>query len=159
MRILIVSDSHGRNQQLERALYNEEPLDMVIHLGDLEGSDAFLKQNVCCPLEMISGNNDYFTQIEREKLIQIGNYKVVLTHGHRHSVSFGTEDLKEWARALEADIVMYGHTHIPLLEIEEDLTVLNPGSISQPRQAGHRPSYMMMKLDDAGQAQFEIRYL
>lgn len=159
MRILIVSDSHGRNQHLAKALEEASPFDLVIHLGDLEGSDLFLNQNVLCPLEMISGNNDYFMRLEREKMIRVEDKAIVLTHGHRHNVHNGTEDLKEWARELGADIVLYGHTHIPLIEREEELLVLNPGSISQPRQEGHRPSYALMELETGHEIQAEIHYL
>ena len=45
--------------------------------------------------------------------------------------------MKEEARARDADIVMYGHTHKPIAGMEEDdLSILNPGSISYPRQSG-----------------------
>ena len=51
-------------------------------------------------------------------------------------------------------IAMFGHTHKPYLERRGDLTVLNPGSLSFPRQEGRRPSYMLMDLDDEGEAHF-----
>lgn len=54
---------------------------------------------------------------------------------------------------------MYGHTHRPCLDVEKDLTALNPGSISYPRQDGHRPSYIIMELDETGKADFRIEYM
>ncbi len=69
------------------------------------------------------------------------------------------EHLQERARELGADIVMYGHTHRPLLISEEDLVTLNPGSLTYPRQSGRHPSYIVMEMDRAGEAAFEIRYL
>ena len=58
------------------------------------------------------------------------------------------------------DIVMYGHTHKPHLEYCRDgLVVLNPGSLSYPRQEGRKPSYMLMELDRQGEAHFTICYL
>lgn len=159
MKILIISDSHGRNTYLERVIKKVAPFDLLIHLGDLEGSEKYLTENVNCPMEMISGNNDYFMDIEREKEIYIGTYKILLTHGHRHKVHFGTEDLIIWGRENDANIVMFGHTHIPLLDTKSDITVLNPGSISQPRQEGHQPSYAIMEIDKNGEAHFTINYL
>lgn len=159
MKILIVSDSHGRNTYLERALSNAGKIDLLIHLGDLEGSEDFLMEHVSCPIEMVSGNNDYFMQIDREKAIYIGPYKVMLTHGHRHKVYYGTDDLKEWGRENQAAMVMFGHTHMPLVDESSDITVINPGSISQPRQEGHRPSYIIMELNSEGKYHFEIKYL
>lgn len=158
MRILIVSDSHGKNTYLERALKTAAPFDMLIHLGDLEGSQHFLKENVTCPVEMVSGNNDFFCNVEREKSIMIDCYRVLLTHGHRHRVHGGTEDIKEWARINGADIVMFGHTHIPLIE-RDDVIAVNPGSISLPRQENRRPSYLIMEIDSKKEVQFSIHYV
>jgi len=158
MKILIVSDSHGRDAYLEQAMEREEPLDMIIHLGDLEGSEDYIYSIADCPVEMVSGNNDYFTQIEREKIIRIGTYKVFMTHGHLYGVNFGMDEIAQEARQRGVDIVMFGHTHCPYLDIQDDLTVLNPGSISQPRQPGRRPSYMIMEIRADGTAAYDTRY-
>lgn len=159
MKVLIVSDSHGKNTQLDWVLKRVSPIDMLIHLGDLEGSEDYIEAIAEWPYELVSGNNDYFTDIEREKMIKIGSYQVLLTHGHRQQVYSGTETIKKWAKEKGADIVMFGHTHMPLLEIEEDITVLNPGSISKPRQEGHIPTYMIMELDREGKVHFTLNYV
>lgn len=158
MKILVVSDSHGRNGYLEKVFLKTQP-DMLIHLGDLEGSELFIQSCVTCPVEMVCGNNDYFSDLEREKMIQLGRYKVLLTHGHRHRVNFGTEDIKSWAVKQGADIVMFGHTHMPLLDTSTQITLLNPGSISQPRQDGRIPTYALMELDRLGEAHFTLNYV
>ena len=93
----------------------------------------------------------------------IGKYKVLLTHGHYYNVSTGPAYLKQEAKERGFDIVMFGHTHRPYFDIdksgEKELITLNPGSLSYPRQEGHRPSYMLMKIDDNGEARFEQHYL
>ena len=71
----------------------------------------------------------------------------------------GHEELKEQAVLKHTDIVMYGHTHCPCLEQTPELTILNPGSLSLPRQAGRAPSYIMMELDREGEAHYTICYL
>ncbi len=159
MKILIVSDSHGKNTYLEHVLEKAGPIDLLIHLGDLEGSERFLRENVTCPVEMVSGNNDYFTDIDREKEIYIAHYKILLTHGHRYKVHYGTEFIKDWARENKAAIVMFGHTHIPIIDQTSDIIAINPGSISQPRQEGHRPSYIIMEVEKSGELHFTINYL
>ena len=160
MRVLVVSDSHGRNRYLEKAIRTEAPFDLLIHLGDLEGSQHFLEENVSCPMEMVAGNNDFLLDLEREKIIKIGKYRVLLTHGHRYQVHFGTEVLKDWARQNGADIVMFGHTHVPVIDnIGGGVIAVNPGSISLPRQAGHEPSYIVMEIDKNKEINFTIRYL
>ena len=54
---------------------------------------------------------------------------------------------------------MFGHTHQPYLHYADKLTVLNPGSISYPRQDGRKPSYIMMEIDREGEAHYTINYL
>ncbi|MSS62774.1 metallophosphoesterase [Velocimicrobium porci] len=159
MKVLIVSDSHGKNTNLDRVLEQVSPIDMLIHLGDLEGSEDYIEAVAEWPYELVSGNNDYFTDIEREKMITIGSYRVLLTHGHRQQVYCGTDMIKEWAKEKGADIVMFGHTHMPLIENDDDIIALNPGSISKPRQEGHIPTYMIMDLDRTGVAHFTLNYL
>ncbi len=159
MRILIVSDTHGRNEDYLKLVRSLKPLDMVVHCGDIEGSEYTINQAVMCPVLMIAGNNDFFTQLPREREFTIGKYKVWMTHGHTYGVSAGKGMLKMEARARGVDIVMFGHTHRPFLEIEEGLITLNPGSLSYPRQDGRKPSYAIMELDEAGKAHFEIAYL
>ena len=53
---------------------------------------------------------------------------------------------------------MYGHTHRPYLEQGGKVTILNPGSLSYPRQEGHRPSYMIMELDKDGTPSYHTCY-
>ena len=157
MRVLIVSDSHGINTYLDKALKDAAPFDMLIHLGDLEGSQQYIEENVTCPIEMVSGNNDFFPDLKQDKCIMIDCYKVLLTHGHRHRVYHGTEAIKDWARLNEADIVMFGHTHRPLIEMD-DVIAINPGSISMPRQENRRPTYIVMEIDKKKELHFDIYY-
>ena len=89
----------------------------------------------------------------------IGKYKVWVTHGHNYYVYSGTRSIKEAARKRGVDIVCFGHTHAPVLEHEEDLIVINPGSISYPRQMDHKPSYILMDVDKEGEAHFSIAYM
>lgn len=159
MRILIVSDSHGRNNYLSTVLDRVGEVDMFLHLGDLEGSEDFIETFVDCRIEMISGNNDYFTEIPREKIIKIGKYTVFMTHGHMYHVYYGTEKLKDAAKSRNADIVLYGHTHMPSVDQSDDIIAVNPGSISQPRQPGRKPSFILMEIDRHGEAHFSINYV
>lgn len=159
MKVLIVSDIHRSLKNLREVLEIEEPIDMLIHLGDVERQMADIRQMVDCPIHMVAGNNDFLCGLPSEEEFEIGKYRVFITHGHSFFVNMTEEHLQDTARILEADIVMYGHTHMPVLEIEDDLITLNPGSLTYPRQSGREPSYIVMTLDKAGEASFEIRYL
>lgn len=159
MRILIVSDTHRRHTNLERVIKKIGHLDLAIHLGDAEGEEDDIESIVGCPLEIIAGNNDFFSRLDKEKELQIGKYKVLLTHGHYYYVTVGTEQIIADARARGKDIVMFGHTHRPCIEYEDGITALNPGSISFPRQEGRKPSYILMEIDPEGEAHYTINYL
>ncbi len=159
MRVLIVSDTHRQNNNYLKVLEMVKPIDMVVHCGDAEGSEYLICEGAGCPVEIITGNNDFFSNLPREKEFSIGSYKVWLTHGHNYYVTMGNEALKEEAIARGVDIVIYGHTHKPLVDIEDEIIAVNPGSLAYPRQEGKRPSYVMMELDNKGKAHFDICYL
>lgn len=162
MRILIVSDTHGRDGNLTWALEKTGQVDMLVHCGDVEGSEEFIRQIAGCPVHMVTGNNDFFSTLPREEEFQIGSYKVWLTHGHNYYVSMGSERIKEEAQARGMDIVMYGHTHKPVIDQAKEaggVTAINPGSISYPRQEGRRPSYILMELDRHGIAHYHLNFL
>lgn len=159
MKILVVSDSHGRNFNLNKIIDKVSPIDLLIHLGDFEGNEDEVQLIAGCPTEMVAGNNDYFCSLDREKIITMGNHKVFMTHGHRYHVYYGLDELKDAARVNGADIALYGHTHCPLLDQSSDVTVLNPGSVSLPRQEGRIPSYAIIDIDSDGVAHYTINYL
>ena len=160
---MCIRDSR-RDGNLQTVIEKTAPFDMLIHLGDAEGSEDRIEtwcreQNENCQVHMILGNNDFFSNLEREKEISIGDYRAFLTHGHFYSVSVGTERLADEARDRKVQIAMFGHTHKPCLDIRSDLTILNPGSLSFPRQDGRKPSYMIMELDGEGKAHYTVNYL
>ena len=159
MRVLVISDTHKKHENLKVVLERVSPVDLVIHLGDAEGYEDYIGELCGCPLEIVAGNNDFFSSLPREKEIMVGNYRVFMTHGHYYYVGSGIEDLKREALARGADVAMFGHTHIPLIEYGDGIVVMNPGSFSYPRQEGKRPSYILMDIDKKGMAHYEIEYL
>ncbi len=156
MKILIVSDTHGRQENLRQVLLNVSPVDLLIHCGDTEGAENEIIHMAGCPCEIVRGNNDFFSNLPSEREFNIGKYRVWLLHGHNFYVSMGPEHLLDEAKAKNIDIVMYGHTHRPVIEREGNITLINPGSISYPRQDGREPTYIIMELDNEGMAHFTI---
>lgn len=160
MKVLIVSDTHGREQNLAEALEQTGPIDQLIHLGDVEGGAEHIRELAGdAPAAIIAGNNDFFCDLPNERIFTLGGHRIFMTHGHGYFVHSGTLYLKREARKKGADIVMFGHTHKPYMEEDNELLVLNPGSLSQPRQEGHRPTYIVMEIADDGQISYELCYL
>ena len=157
MKILIVSDTHRNQDNLIEVLEKEKNLDLLIHCGDVEGAEHEIEHYAGCDTVFVSGNNDFFSRLPREAELQIEGYKVWVTHGHNYYVSMNLETLKSEARHRGVDVVMFGHTHRPFLEITDDLVVLNPGSLSYPRQEGRKASYAIMEIDRHGEAHFWLK--
>ena len=67
MRILIVSDTHRKHENLKRVLENVSPVDLLIHLGDAEGYEDVIGEMAGCPLEIVAGNNDFFSRSSERK--------------------------------------------------------------------------------------------
>lgn len=158
MKVLIVSDTHGKDHNLLYTLQKLGAIDLMIHLGDFGGNEEYIKSIAPCPIEMVSGNNDFFNGLTKEKMIKIGKYSVMLTHGHRYGVYYGTNQLKEAARKRQADMVMFGHTHVPMIDIRDDIWAINPGSLTLPRQSGRVPTFIIMDIDSNGNAHFTLNH-
>jgi putative phosphoesterase len=159
MKILIVSDTHGRHSNLDEVLEREGNIDMFLHLGDIEGEEHYIESIAQWPYHIIAGNNDLFSHLSKDKEIRIGKYKIWMTHGHNYMVNMSTERLRAAAISRDVDIVMFGHTHKPYLDVNSKPMVVNPGSISYPRQEGRKASYMVLDVGTDGVAKFELKYL
>ena len=159
MKILIVSDTHKSHKNLDKVLEIVKPIDMLIHLGDVEGEDDYIQALADCPAHIIRGNNDFFSDLPGEEEFFIEGFHVFITHGHYYYVSMNENRLKEEAKGRGVDIAMYGHTHRPALSQEDGITILNPGSIAYPRQTGRKASYMIMEVQDGNSPRFELKYI
>lgn len=155
MKVLIVSDTHKRNENYFKVVEMHKP-DMVIHCGDVEGCEYAITNAVDCPVHIVLGNNDFFSDLPRELELEIAGRRVLVTHGHNYYVSVGNERIKQEAIARGFDIVMYGHTHRPVVDISDDVIAVNPGSLSYPRQEDHVPTYVIMEIDRFNKAHFTI---
>ena len=79
MKILVVSDTHGHSSELVQVLRKVKPIDGLIHCGDVEGQENYIRGIAECPCYMVKGNNDFFCDLPREEVFQLGNYKVMVT--------------------------------------------------------------------------------
>lgn len=159
MKVLIVSDTHRNEDNLIEVLDKEKNLDLLIHCGDVEGAEDEIEHYAGCKTVFVAGNNDFFSRLPREMELQVEGMKVWVTHGHNYYVNTNPEYIRKEARIRNMDIVLYGHTHRPIIEKKEDLIVINPGSLTYPRQEGRRPSYAVLELVEREVQRLEIVYL
>ncbi len=158
MRILVLSDSHGCNDDVEGVIRQIGHIDMLIHCGDVERGEDYIRSLVDCPVHMVAGNSDYDLDLPETAIFPVGDHTVLVTHGHRFFVNRDVDRLRLFGQEQGADIVMFGHTHVPYIEIDEDMTILNPGSLSYPRQEDRKPTFLIMETDEYGQAHFGHGY-
>ena len=158
-KYLVVSDTHGKDQNFYDVLDIEEPLDGIIHCGDFEGSEGKFAIAANCPVYFVAGNNDFFSNLKRELEFSLDGHEFLVTHGHHFLVSMGVEEIKNEAIARGVDVVIFGHTHRPFAKFDDGIFHFNPGSLSYPRQEGRRPSYLILSISEDGELSYEVKYL
>lgn len=159
MKVLVVSDTHGYLDNLERAVEAEAPFDLLVHCGDVEGQERSIETIARRPAWIVAGNNDFFGKLPKELTFSIGRNRAFLTHGHTYGIGYGRERIFAEARRRGCDLVFVGHTHIPMIQESGQVLLMNPGSLTYPRQRGRNPSYGVIEVGEDGEIRAEIRYL
>lgn len=134
MRIVVVSDTHTFIDKAVNAIKKLKDIDLIIHLGDYVRDAQRIKEQLNIDMICVRGNGDSLeTDVEEDKIIEVENKKIFLTHGHNYGVYTTLNDIFYKGKQLNADVVLYGHTHIALIVEHEDILILNPGSPEEPR--------------------------
>lgn len=148
MRIGITGDTHGNLQAMRQLLKTVEPVDYWLHTGDYSQDARFLVAETKLPLLMVAGNCDKPSgRGNVDEFVVLAGKRIWLTHGHRYMKEYQVEELAWWARKLEADIVVFGHTHVPLIKWFGDKLFINPGSLALPR-GEEGPTYAILSLQE-----------
>ena len=156
MKILVLSDSHSSLRFMRECVSKVQP-DVIIHLGDhYDDGEALHEEFPNILFYQVPGNCDkYRAPIHaREILVMtIGGVRFYMTHGHIHKVKMVLSLLMRDARAAQADIALFGHTHQAYCEQHDGLWLMNPGSCS-----GFRPSYGWIIIDN-NHVSCQIKYM
>lgn len=149
MRIIVVSDTHGNNGPfLEKAITMEKP-DMIFHLGDFVADAKKISKIMEIEYIAVKGNGDYaIMDVNEDELLEINGKKIFLTHGHRYNVHYDTHDLYKKGLELGADLVLFGHTHMAIIEKKKDLIIMNPGSPSSPRSLDRKRTFGLITIGE-----------
>ena len=135
MKIVIFSDSHGNSEAVQTIFKKENGANVFIFLGDGIEELRTIQKNI--PEEKlfaVRGNCDRNLRIPPEQLRSFEGKLVFFTHGDGYGVKFTQEALKQAAKQRGAEIVLFGHTHIPYYAYDEGMYFFNPGSVALPRQ-------------------------
>ncbi len=153
-KILIVSDTHGQQDRMIRAIVEEQP-DLLLHAGDIENNiDTVIPVTAKCRRLVVRGNCDYGSEYKSEIFIEEEGVKILMLHGNNYghgkcycNPAQDPEPLYAYAKSMEADVLIHGHTHVPKLIEAEGLLIFNPGSLTLPR-GGNAPSYGVMEVEN-----------
>lgn len=148
MKILVVSDTHGKNKELINRVRKMEKADLLIHLGDYVGDGLTIAKALGIAPIIVMGNGDHPSSgFKEEEVIEIKGKKIFLTHGHKLGVNFNLNRILYRARELDADIALFGHTHLPIIEKIDDLILMNPGSASYPRGFPDKKTFGIIEIN------------
>ena len=143
MRIGVFSDSHRDISNAKRFFKRLAPLDCLFHLGDCVPDGEKLSKLFGCPVYAVRGNCDYRSDVPPERQVDLGGKRFLLLHGHQY---YSFSALLYRGEEVHADMVLYGHTHVPDLSADGPRLILNPGSLSRPR-GGSAESCALVLLD------------
>jgi uncharacterized protein len=145
MRLGVISDTHGL---LRPEVFDAfAQVDHILHAGDIGSLELLAELEALGPVTAVYGNTDGFdlrSRVPRVARVELDGFDIVVTHGDQ----FGSPTPEKLNAAFpEAQILVYGHTHRPLLTIVDVVvTVMNPGSAG-PRRFTIPPSVGILELE------------
>ena len=150
MKILVISDTHGHIDRAIKLLPILTELNCIVHLGDYLHDAENLKAYTDVPVIAVGGNCDGITsKIEGILTLSTPYGPILITHGHLHGAKKGVDRLLYQGEECGAKAVLFGHTHNPYYEVINNITLINPGSLSQPDN-GRQGTYAILNIDSSG---------
>jgi uncharacterized protein len=128
MKLGIVSDTHGL---VRPALMDAfDGVDEILHTGDVGDEEVLAILETLAPVRAVRGNVDG-PDLPESLQLEIAGRTFVMAHGHLFEAKNRHRHL---ARAFpNANFILYGHTHVPVLEVVAGITIINPGSAGSKR--------------------------
>ncbi len=149
MRIMVLSDSHGRPSLIEKAISSQPQAEHIFFLGDctrdIDTVAPFFSDR---KFHIVKGNCDFGSDYPEYDFITLENCGIFYCHGHNFGVKGSTERLSAFAGNMGASIALFGHTHCSYTSYEDGLHIVNPGSLSLPRNS--RASYAVIDICQNG---------
>ena len=145
----LISDTHSLMRA--EALAALHGVERILHAGDV-GTHAVLRElSAIAPVHAVMGNTDG-PELDLARLVDLtlDGLQVVVTHGHE----LGSPTPDKLSRRYAADVIVYGHTHKPLIQTRGSTLIVNPGAAG-PRRFNLTPSIGLLRIEN-GRATAEI---
>ena len=151
MKVLVMSDTHGNIENAKYVLEKVIPMGVkvVLHCGDYI-SDARLLQKFYPEVEIygVYGNCDVGFGGAYSEVVTLEGVRIYMSHGHKYGVKWGEYDeVAIDAIAHEAQVAVCGHSHEAYLNKQQEVIIMNPGSLTLPRDSRY-PSYGILDIED-----------
>ncbi len=145
---LVFSDSHGHAENMNRVFEKmKDETAGVIFLGDGERDfDVIWNKSNGIDTYRVSGNCDWNGKYAKNAVITIEGHKILITHGAEYGHTAHLELLTAAARENNCEAALFGHTHVRFKGKKNGILLMNPGSISVPRD-GLPPSFGLILAD------------
>jgi putative phosphoesterase len=153
MLVGLVSDTHGLiRPELFTAL---EGVQLILHAGDVGGLGVLTELSALAPVQAVYGNTDTpgDPNLQARLFLEIEGLSIHVSHGHE----LGAPTPDKLLARYDADVIVFGHTHKPLIERAGSRLVVNPGAAG-PRRFSLKPSVARMRVE-SGNAEVELIWL
>ncbi len=151
MLVGVVSDTHGLlRPEVLPALHG---VDHILHAGDVGDIGILVEMRKIAPVTAIRGNIDRSgpcAELPATEAVELGGCLIYMLHA--------LEDLDVKLQTAGVDVVVYGHTHRPLVEIREGVLHVNPGSAG-PRRFGLPVTLALLRVEDGRRSAELVRLL
>ena len=142
MRVGLISDTHSLLRS--EALAALHGVDVVLHAGDVGTYSVLRELGAIAPVQAVYGNvDDPVLGLPPQLALTLGGLRVHVSHGHE----LGNPTPAKLVRAYAADVIIYGHTHKPLIETHGRTLVVNPGAAG-PRRFHLKPSVALLTIEE-----------
>lgn len=136
MRILVLSDTHGdisRAVNVYKKLVKKGPVDLIIHCGDLYSDAIKIGEITGARTAWVKGNCDGSFSEDDCLIVETEYGNLLVTHGHMQNVDFSQQNLYYMAEEKGCACALFGHTHRAVSTEAGGIHLMNPGSLTKPR--------------------------
>lgn len=160
MNIVVTGDTHisDNNKQLPSSLVDAcKTADLIIHAGDWKSMEVYKTLSKYAEVKGVYGNVDsdeIKEQFPAQQIVEVNNHKIGIVHGHGEKKTTEKRALEAFERQ-EVDIIIFGHSHIPLIRYFKNVLLMNPGSPIDKRKL---PYYSYGTLEIGEEFRADIRF-
>ena len=140
-KIVVMSDSHGYHQMINRVKELEPDGDYYVHCGDSE-AETYMMQDWLC----VKGNNDWYSDFPNQIKFKVEDLNFLVAHGHRFGYMDRETSMIYTLQEANCDVLLSGHTHVSMYKEVDGYTLINPGSTTLPRGGSNR-SYCVIYVE------------